>query len=298
MSETILVTGADGFIGRHLVSALIGRGCHVEGHTRQDGDIVHASLAYGGVTHVFHLAARTFVPESWITPFAFYETNLLGTVNVLEFCRRQQASLTLVSSYVYGTPQQLPVPEEHSSRAFNPYAHSKILAEEAARYYAQQFGIQVTIVRPFNVYGPGQAERFLIPSLIRQALSPDCDSICIQDPRPRRDYLYVTDFIELLLRLLEHRSSDTYNAGSGHSVSIQELVDLINSFLPLKKSISSTGVTRQEEVLDVAADVRKAWDQLHWKPTTSLEDGLRQMIDAMSAAPLDWQTRHGSPAVS
>jgi nucleoside-diphosphate-sugar epimerase len=298
MKETILVTGADGFIGRHLVAALAGQGHHVRTHTRQDGDIVHASLTYEGVTHVFHLAARTFVPESWTNPSAFYETNVLGTVNVLEFCRRQQASLTLVSSYVYGMPKKLPVPEQHPSRAFNPYAHSKILAEEVARYYAEQFGIQVAIVRPFNVYGPGQGERFLIPSLIRQALSPSCDSISIQDPRPRRDYLYVADFIDLLLRLLEHRSSDTYNAGSGQSVSIQELVDLINSCVSSKKSISSTGVARQEEVLDVAADVRKAWEQLHWKPTTSLEAGLRQMIDAMAAAPLDWPTLRDFPAVT
>ena len=298
MRETILVTGADGFIGRHLVPVLAGHGHQVERHTRQDGDIAHGSLSYGGVTHVFHLAARTFVPESWTNPFAFYETNVMGTINVLEFCRRQQASLTLVSSYVYGTPQQLPVPEQHPSRAFNPSAQSKILAEESARYYAAQFGIRVAIIRPFNVYGPGQSERFLIPSLIRQALSPNSDTISIQDPRPRRDYLYVTDLVDLLLKLLEHRSSDTYNAGSGQSVSIQELVDLINSFLPRKKSISSTGVARQEEILEVAADVRKAWEQLQWKPTTTLEAGLRQMIDAMSTGPRDCRTHHGLPAVT
>ena len=296
MSETILVTGADGFIGRHLVPALAAQGHRVERHTRQNGDIVHASLSYAGVTHVFHLAARTFVPESWTHPFAFYETNVLGTVNVLEFCRRHRASLTLVSSYVYGAPQQLPVPELHPLQAFNPYAHSKILAEEAASYYSKQFGIRVAIVRPFNVYGPGQGERFLIPSLIQQALSPTCNTIAIQDPRPRRDYLYVTDFIGLLLKLLEHRPSDTYNAGSGVSVSIQQLVDLINSLLSVNKSISSTGMPRQEEILDVAADVRKAWEQLHWNPSTSLEAGLRRMIDTMAAAPLDRPEERGSPA--
>ena len=109
MRETILVTGAEGFIGRHLVPALEEHGHYVERHGHKDGDIVHATLSYGDVTHVFHLAGKTFVPESWTNPFSFYETNVLGTVNVLEFCRRQQASLTLVSSYVYGAPQQLPV---------------------------------------------------------------------------------------------------------------------------------------------------------------------------------------------
>jgi nucleoside-diphosphate-sugar epimerase len=287
MKDTILVTGADGFIGRHLVTALTRQGHTVERHTRDDGDIAHAALLYEGVTHVFHLAARTFVPESWSHPHAFYETNVLGTVNVLEFCRRRQASLTLVSSYVYGPPQQLPVPEQHPLRAFNPYAHSKILAEEAARYYADQFRVPVTIVRPFNVYGPGQADEFLIPSLIRQALSAACDRINIQDPRPRRDYLFVTDLIELLLILLQHRACDTYNAGSGQSVSIQEIVDAINSFLPMKKAISSTGATRPEDVMDVVADVRKAAEQLQWRPKTSLEAGLKQMIDAMETTARD-----------
>jgi nucleoside-diphosphate-sugar epimerase len=284
MMETILVTGSDGFIGRYLVSALTRQGYTVERHTRRNGDIAHAPLTYEGVAHVFHLAARTFVPESWTDPRAFYETNVLGTINILEFCRRQRASLTLLSSYVYGRPQQLPVSEEHPLRAFNPYAHSKILAEEAARYYAEQFGVTVAIVRPFNVYGPGQSDQFLIPSLVRQALSPDCDRITIQDPRPRRDYLFVTDLTEMLLSLAKQRSSDTYNAGAGQSVSIQELVDVINSFLPVRKPISSTGVARQEEVLDVVADVRKAWERLHWKPVTSLKAGLRQMIDALAPA--------------
>jgi nucleoside-diphosphate-sugar epimerase len=222
------------------------------------------------------------VPESWGNPRAFYETNVLGTINVLEFCRRQRASLTLLSSYVYGRPQQLPVSEQHPLQAFNPYAHSKILAEEAARYYSEQFGVTVAIVRPFNVYGPGQSDQFLIPSLVRQALSSDCDHITIQDPRPRRDFLFVTDLTEMLLSLAKQRSSDTYNAGAGQSVSIQELVDVINSFLPVRKQISSTGVARQEEVLDVVADVRKAWEQLHWKPVTSLKAGLKQMIDAIA----------------
>lgn len=287
MKETILVTGADGFIGRHLASALSRLGHTVERHTRRDGDIAHASLSYEGVRHVFHLAAKTFVPESWSDPHAFYETNVLGTVNVLEFCRRRQASLTLVSSYVYGRPRQLPVPEQHPLQAFNPYSHSKILAEEAARYYAGQFGVPVGIVRPFNVYGPGQSDQFLIPSLIRQALSPGCNRITIQDHRPRRDYLFVTDFVAMLLTILERRSSDTYNAGAGQSVSIQDLVDMINSFLEVKKQIFCTGGARQEEVLDVVADVRKAWEQLHWKPVTSLEAGLKQMIVARAATAQD-----------
>ena len=105
-------------------------------------------------------SARTFVPDSWSAPLSFYEVNLLGTVNVLEFCRARGASLTLVSSYVYGPPARLPIAEDEPLCAFNPYSHTKILAEETSLYYQRQFGVPVTIVRPFNVYGPGQDADF------------------------------------------------------------------------------------------------------------------------------------------
>jgi len=279
MSEAVLVTGADGFLGRHLAAALARAGRIVQRHTRRDGDIARHPLRFEGTAHVFHLAARTFVPESWADPRPFYETNVLGTVNTLEFCRQRGASLTLVSSYVYGIPKELPIPETHPLEAFNPYAHSKILAEEAAEYYRRQFGAPVTIVRPFNLYGPGQNARFLIPSLVRQALSPEHDSIAVEDARPRRDYLFVGDLVELLL-LVMGRGGGVYNAGAGESVGIAELVAVINSLVPVAKPLRSSGAARPEEVLDVVADVRKASDELGWRPKTTLEDGIRQTIGA------------------
>src|SRR5580704_4536876 len=162
--KSILVTGADGFIGSRLVSALRALGYVVLSHSRRQGDIKDCHLSFEGVGHVFHLAARTFVPDSWAAPLSFYEANLLGTVNVLEFCRAQAASVTLMSSYVYGPPARLPISEDDPLRAFNPYSHTKILAEQTGLYYQRQFGVPVTIVRPFNIYGPRQDRRFLIPS--------------------------------------------------------------------------------------------------------------------------------------
>ena len=110
-----------------------------------------------GIRHVFHLAAKTFVPHSWQDPRPFYEVNVLGTLNVLEHCCRHGARLTLVSSYVYGVPQHLPIREDHPLSAFNPYSQTKILAETVARFYEQHHGLPLVIVRPFNLYGPGQA---------------------------------------------------------------------------------------------------------------------------------------------
>src|ERR1039458_4815735 len=113
MKNETLVTGATGFLGRHLVAALESQGHAVRRHSSTDGDIADCPLPTEGVSHVFHLAGESYVPESWRNPQAFYRTNVMGTVNVLEHCRRNQAALTLISSYVYGEPQRLPIAEDH-----------------------------------------------------------------------------------------------------------------------------------------------------------------------------------------
>ena len=285
MRKTVLVTGASGFIGRPLCEALEREGCTVLRHSSADGDIASCTLLGGGVEHVFHLAARTFVPDAWSAPLPFYATNVLGTVNVAEFCRRHGASLTLLSSYVYGRPQFLPMSEDHPVAAFNPYGHSKLLAEEVCRYYSRQFGIHAIIVRPFNVYGPGQSESFLIPTLVRQALDPETSEISIADDRPRRDYLFVDDLVDLLVRTMRQRDAeafamDVFNAGSGSSVNPRELAELILRVAGVEKPVDSRGEVRADEVLDTVADVGKAKQILGWEPRTSLAEGLRRIVQA------------------
>src|SRR5271167_2777526 len=124
MKNEILVTGATGFLGRHLVTALESLGLTVRQHSSADGDVATCPLPMEGVSQVFHLAGRSYVPESWRNPRDFYQTNVIGTVNVLEHCRQNQAALTLVSSYVYGQPQRLPIAEDHPVAAANPYSHT------------------------------------------------------------------------------------------------------------------------------------------------------------------------------
>lgn len=295
MNKTVLVTGASGFIGRPLSEGLEQAGCAVIRHSSADGDIASCALPgvaeNGGgapgseVKHVYHLAARTFVPDSWSEPMPYYATNVLGTVNVAEFCRRHGASLTLLSSYVYGRPRFLPISEEHPVAAFNPYGHTKLLAEEVCRYYTQQFGIQVTIIRPFNIYGPGQAESFLIPTLLRQALDPDASEVSIADDRPKRDYLFIDDLIDLLLRTMSEQGSagfgfDAFNAGSGCSVNPRELAQLILRVAGVEKPVVLRGEVRTDEVLDTVADIGKAKRIFGWEPVVLLEEGLRRMIQA------------------
>lgn len=285
MLGTVLVTGASGFIGRHLVQALREDGCNVLTFSTRGAGLSPDDFPHQPVQHVFHLAARTYVPDSWTNPADFYETNVVGSAKVLEFCRERKASVTLVSSYVYGKPSVLPISEEHPIQAFNPYGHSKILAEQIGRFYQTTFGVRVAIVRPFNLFGPYQDSRFLVPALLRQALDPLCQNISVADPRPRRDFLFITDFIRLLLRLRESQTTGTFNAGAGFSVSIEELAETINCLNGTSKPLISRGEPRPDEVFDVVADIGKARRELGWEPEVSLREGLARSLAALEICP-------------
>jgi nucleoside-diphosphate-sugar epimerase len=276
MTGAVLITGASGFVGRHLKTALEQRGESVVTHSRSDGDIAHA----GPVRHVFHLAARTSVPESWRDPHDFYRVNALGTVNALEFSRRAGASFTLLSSYVYGKPERLPVDENHPVHAANPYSHSKILAEQAALFYQETFSVPVTIVRAFNLYGPGQARDFLIPTIISQAIDSGTRTISLADLRPRRDYLFVEDFTALLVSLIDRPRSGIYNAGSGISISVRDLGERILRLAGVDKALVSRGEERPNEVMDAVADISRVRNEIGWAPKIGLNEGLMRTIEA------------------
>jgi nucleoside-diphosphate-sugar epimerase len=286
MNDSILVTGATGFIGTHLIRALQQRGESVVAHSTRDGDLVRVEPKVADVRHVYHLAGRSYVPESWQDPRSFYEVNVLGALSVLEFCRKRGCSLTLMSSYVYGRPETLPISEDHPLRAFNPYANSKILAEEMARFYEAAYKIRINIVRPFNVYGPMQDVRFLIPTLIAQSLSDHEDAIVVEDGHPRRDYVFVADVVDLLLLLDGSRDCGVYNVGSGVSTSVLELAGTRKQFL-------SREHRRQDEILDTVADISRARRQLNWSPKVSLQEGLRRAILYMRCMALGETTAIG-----
>jgi nucleoside-diphosphate-sugar epimerase len=204
--------------------------------------------------------------------------NLLGTVNVLEFCRACGASLTLMSSYVYGHPARLPIAEDAPLQAFNPYSHTKILAEETSRYYQRQFGVPVTIIRPFNIYGPGQDRRFLIPTILAQAIDPHTAAIVVADLRPRRDYIFIGDLIDLLMSTAFRREGGTFNAGSGSSWGVDEVIAIVNQLLPLPKPVQSEDQMRLEEVFNVIADISHARREFGWEPRVTFRDGLRETM--------------------
>ena len=177
----MLVTGGSGFVGRRLVRSLRGEGVEVYAPERDILEVSAGPLPDLSADWVIHLAGRTFVPASWNDPADFYRVNALGTVNVLEYCRRTQAKLIYVSGYCYGIPETLPISETAPLKPNNPYAFSKSAAEEACRFFFECLQTSVMIVRPFNIYGPGQSPDFLIPRIVEQAIDPTVAAIVVED---------------------------------------------------------------------------------------------------------------------
>lgn len=279
----ILVSGASGFVGRALVSRLQSQGWEVIPIDSSVGDIADENtlevVKQQGIGHVFHLAARTFVPNSWQDPREFLKTNVQGTANVLEFCRKRKIPMTYVSAYVYGQPDSLPIAEDSPVRPNNPYALSKRIGEQLCEFYSESYGLSVTTVRPFNVFGPGQADHFLIPTIIGQVLDLG-PAILVKDLLPRRDYVYLEDVVTALLATLELSGGyRVFNVGSGVSLSVRQVIDVIQEVARTNKRIVSDQDIRNHELTDVVADISSAKAALGWVPVYSFRDGIESIIN-------------------
>lgn len=278
-NSSILVTGSKGFIGKHLMTHLQKfPEYHITEFDADDGDVATHPFNFERLDHVIHLAGKTYVPLSWEDPYSFYKTNYLGTVNVLEQCRKHKASLTYISAYVYGAPDYLPIDENHPLKAANPYMDSKVTTEALCRFYAENYNVPVTIIRPFNVFGPGQSEVFLIPKIIKQILS-DQPEISVFTLDPKRDFIYVDDLVEGIIRTLDKKFNfEIFNLGSGVSYSVEEIIKTCLKIANIQKPILCENTERKNEINDVVANIEKAKELLNWVPATSFEEGLKKII--------------------
>jgi nucleoside-diphosphate-sugar epimerase len=276
----VLITGMTGSIGQELKKKLQDHGHAVVGEKShfkriQQEDYFDQIEQPEDIDVVYHLAAKSFVPDSWNHPAEYTETNVLGTNRVLEFCRTFKAKIVLVSSYAYGIPQYLPIDEKHPVSAANPYALSKLMAEELCQFYGAHYQVPFTIVRPFNVYGAKGNKKLLIPEIIEQIERGK--EIEVKDLVPKRDYIFINDLIDLLIRLMEDQQNEIYNAGSGESLSVAEVIKVCQRVWGTDLPIISNDVSRQNEIPETQADMTKVKEKLSWSPSFSFEAGIRFM---------------------
>lgn len=235
-----------------------------------------------GIQAVAHVAGKTYVPPSYESPQLFYRDNLLTTLNLLELARLNGARFVLAGAYVYGVPRYLPVDERHPASALNPYTASKLLSEQLCASYQRDFGVPVTVLRIFNAYGPGQRQEFLIPKIVNGILE---GRLALGDPTPRRDFVYIDDVVEALLKALAHESpsSEVFNIGSGQSHSVDQAVGIALRASGRRVPVQYGESLRANEIPDSVADNRKAARVLGWRPSVDLETGIRRMFEAKGA---------------
>jgi len=208
--------------------------------------------------------------------------NSHGTFRVLDQCRNHGCSVSYISGYVYGNAQRLPIDETAPVSANNPYAFSKLMGEEACRFYSSTFGVQTTILRLFNIYGPGQSSRFLIPHIVKQVIEdPD---IRVMDLEPRRDYVFISDTIDSILASVRASSGMAFNVGSGISYSVEDVIRIAMRQAGVEKPYHAAGQPRTNEIRDVIADTTLIRSACGWAPGVTFEDGIGRIIQSHRAS--------------
>lgn len=309
-NKKVLVTGAGGFIGSHLVEALIKKGCKVRAFVHYNSfnrwgwlDYVDKKIkdsveiftgdvrdpngvreAMKNIDVVFHLAALIGIPYSYHSPDTYVDTNIKGTLNILQAARELKIEKIIhtSTSEVYGTAQFVPITEEHPINPQSPYSATKSGADFLALSFYRSFNLPVAVIRPFNTYGPRQSARAVIPTIITQVKSGK-KKIKIGSLHPTRDFTYVKDTADGFIKIAESDNSlgKVLNAGNNTEISIKNLVELIAKLLNTEiEVITDENRLRPEEseVERLWADTRKIKELTAWRPEYTLEKGLKETI--------------------
>jgi NAD dependent epimerase/dehydratase len=308
--RSVVVTGAGGFIGGHVVERLVRDGARVRALCRYNSrnergtldwlepnvlaevevvlgelrDVESVAAAIEGSEVVLHLGAQIAIPYSYVNPRDFLEVNVLGTLNVAQAALRHgvQRIVHTSTSEVYGTAQSVPITEAHPLEPQSPYAASKVAADKLMDSYHRSFDLPVCVLRPFNTYGPRQSARAIIPTIISQALAGS--TLRLGSLHPRRDLTYVEDTAAAFVAAAtsEGAVGRTIQLGTNHDVSVGDLVEMVAEVLGRELTVETDPVRirpDKSEVERLLSGPHLARELLGWEPTVDLREGLARTID-------------------
>ncbi len=308
INRRVLITGAGGFIGSHLAEYVAQLGARTRcflrytsqgslgwlagSPLRSELEIVHGDVrdyesvvrAAQDVDIIFHLAALVGIPYSYHSPRSYVQTNIGGTLNILEAARRHGAERLICTSTseVYGSATYVPMDEKHALQAQSPYSASKIGADKIADSYQSSFGLPVSIARPFNCYGPRQSSRAVIPTIVTQALTQS--SVNLGNIHTIRDFTFVSDIVEGFIAIAENPATigKTLNIGSGTQTSIRELIEMIFDLIGVERAVEIDEQRirpKASEVDRLCADSMLLQQLTGWRPKVTSREGLTLTID-------------------
>lgn len=307
-NQTVLVTGAAGFIGSRLTETFVQQGAQVRAFVRYTSRgelgllnflpsaiLSEIELVFGDLRDaeaieqaakradlIYHLGALISIPYSYLHPVEVVQTNILGTLNVLQACRKFDCRLIHTSSSeVYGTALKVPIDETHPLQGQSPYSASKISADKLVESYYRSFGVRAVTIRPFNTYGPGQSARAVIPTIITQALTKQ--TVYLGNLDALRDFTYVDDTVDAFIKAGQTDGIDgeTFNLGSGSEISIRDLAAHIFDLIGTTPEVEVDDERIRpalSEVQRLLADNSKARQVLAWSPQVDLREGLSRTI--------------------
>jgi len=272
----ILVTGHEGVIASHLIKKLTNCEIIIDSINGKRIDLQNNEevMKIEPVDTVIHLGGKTKKGLEWEK---YFENNIIGTLNILEYCvKKNIKKIIFVSSYVYGNPKYSPIDEQHQISPHNLYTKSKFLAEELCKIYSEKYKLNVIILRPFNIFARSMNKNYLISNLIESINTKK--TVTITNRTSKRDFLYIDDFIELILKIKDYDFKyEIFNVGSGISYSFDEVIEIIEKNTSKKLNLEYKN-DDQSYIQNITADNSKITKILDWKPELTFEEGLQKLL--------------------
>lgn len=275
--DKILVTGSSGFIGKKIVKRLDKLEVITDSNNSERIDLQNKEqvMKLNSADMVIHLGGKT--PQNELKWSEYFDNNVIGTLNVLEYCiQKKVKKMIYVSSYVYGNPKYCPIDENHPINPHNAYTESKYIGERLCEFYCNRSDLNLIILRPFNIFGESMREGFLITNLINSVKTGK--KLTIVNKNSKRDFLHVDDFVDLIVKLIDHDFKfEVFNVGAGRSYSFEDIIKKIERMTSQKINVD---YEENKEIFidDITSDISKIKNKIDWQPRIKFDEGLKKML--------------------